>query len=171
MKKFIIVLMACFLCSGCSLFPRLTFDTSNTVPQSVDRSKIKDVCRGTVVMNDVGEIVSCSKGYMSYAENYVKQERKMTFAERIKSFINKLVGFGFWGLLLLVILVPSLAGTIIGRMIEGTFGIGKKALVATVRGVQNARKSSKDLNDSLASEQDLNVKQYIAKLKQKENIK
>jgi len=170
-KIFMLLLLICFTLTGCSLLPRLSFDTPNTVPQSVDRSKAKEMCKGKAEWDKSGQMVSCSSGYYKYAEGYNKQERKMTIVERIKSFINSLMGWGFWGLLLLVILVPGLAGGFIGRLIEGTIGIAKKSLDATIRGVQKARKSDKDLNDSLSAEQDENVKKYIRKIKDEQNIK
>ena len=68
-------------------------------------------------------------------------------------------------------LCPSALGFIAGRIIEAIAGIGSKSLKATVKAIQKARKDGKDINEALASEQDSDVKQYIAKLKQKENIK
>ena len=171
MKKFILIFLTCLILSGCSLIPRLTFSTPNTVPQSTQQSKAKEICKGKVEWSENGTIISCSKGYFSYAYGYDKQERKMTITERIKSFINSLVGWGFWGLILLVILVPGLAGTLIGRFIEGTIGIAKQTLNATVRAVQRARKNGEDLNIALATEQDTKVKDYIIKIKKEEKIK
>ena len=171
MKKIILMLLMCFALTGCSLLPRLNFDTPNTVPQSVDKSKAKAICKGEAKFNEVGDMIYCSKGYYNYEEGYNKQERKMTIVERIKSFINSLVGWGFWGLLLLVILCPSLIGVVFGRLIEGTVGIAKKALDSTVRGIQKARKTDKPIDDALASEQDDDVKKYIRSIKDKERIK
>lgn len=171
MKKIISVILLCFTLTGCSLLPRITFDTPNTVPQQTEKSKAKEICKGKTEFNEQGDIVACSKGYYKYEEDYAKKERKMTIIERIKSFINNLAGWSFWIFVALIILVPGLAGSIIGRIIEGTVGITGKALRAVVKGVQRTRKEGKDLNDSLAAEQDNDVKKYIAKLKEKENLK
>lgn len=171
MRQIISICLLSFLLTGCSLIPRINFDTPNTVPQSVDKSKVKDVCKGETKFNEVGEIVYCSKGYYSYNENYEKKERRMTIVERIKSFINNLTGWAFWIFVGLLFLCPSAIGFIFGRVIEAIVGIGSKSLKATVRAVQRARKEGKDINDALASEQDEDVKKYIAKLKEKENIK
>ena len=170
-RNLVLMLLMTLMLTGCSLLPRLSFDTPNTVPQSVDKSKAKAVCKGEAKFNEVGDMTYCSKGYYSYAEGYQKVERKMTIVERIKSFINSLMGWGFWGLLLLVILVPGLAGGLIGRIIEGTIGITGKALKSVVSAVQKTRKTGKDLNDTLSAEQDADVKAYIAKLKKQEKIK
>ena len=171
MKKFIMLFLITLSLTGCSLIPRLSFDTEGTTPQATQKSKLKETCKGKVVMNETGDIISCSKGYYNYTENYSKKERKFTFTEKIKNFINKLVGFGFWGLLILVILVPGLFGTFIGRFIEGTVGITGKALKSVVSAVQKTRKTGKDLNESLSAEQDTDVKKYIRKLKENEGIK
>jgi len=170
-RNTILMLLFSFALTGCSLLPRLSFDTPNTVPQSIDRSKAKEVCKGKAEWDINGQMTSCTKGYYNYAEGYQKVERKMTIVERIKSFINGLIGWGFWGLLLLVILVPGLAGGLIGRVIEGTIGITGKALKSVVAGVQKTRKTGKDLDDSLSAEQDENVKKYIRKIKDEQNIK
>ncbi len=167
---FLISFLTLFL-SSCSMLPRLNFWTPGTVPQVVDKAKAKEICKGKTVMNENGDIISCSHGYFSYAENYAKKERKMTFVERIKNFINNLMGASFWIFVLLIVLVPGLLGTVVGRMIEGTVGITGKALKSVVAGVQKARKQGKDLNDALESETDNDVKKYIRELKERENIK
>jgi len=170
-KQILMILFLSIGLTGCSLIPRITMDTPNTVPQSIEKSKAKYVCKGKLELNEDGSLKSCSKGFYSYEENYGKQERRMTIVERVKSFINSLVGWGFWGVVLLVILCPSLVGLVAGRLIEGTVGIAKKSLSATVKAIQNARKNGADLSVALATEQDTEVKKYIAEIKTKENIK
>lgn len=172
MKKLIfLTLLIGVFGSGCSFLPRLNFGTPGTVPQATERSKAKDICKGKAEFNENGDMTYCSKGYYSYAENFQKVERKMTFTERVKQFINNLVGASFWIFVLLIVLVPGLLGTVVGRMIEGTVGITGKALKSVVAGVQKARKQGKDLNDALESETDNDVKKYIRELKERENIK
>lgn len=171
MLKFLIFPSLVLFLTGCSLVPKLNFDTPNTVPQAVEKSKAKGICKGEAKFNEVGELIYCSRGYYNYEENYNKQERKMTIVERIKSFINNLVGWGFWGFIVLIILCPSLIGLIAGRFIEGSFGIAKKTLNSVVRGVQNARKNGKDLDTALSTELDIENKKYISKVKEQEKIK
>ena len=174
MQKLIIILMLCFLTSGCSLIPRLTFDTKNTVPQVIDKSKVKEVCKGNAEWDDLGNIKSCSKGYYRYDEGYNKQERRMTIVERVRSFFNAIFGWGVWGLIIICVLFPSaftLIGTLIGRFIEGAFGAGVQTLKRVAKAVQKARKEGKDLNISLDTELDEKMKKYIRELKEKENIK
>ena len=118
MRKILIISIICLLCCGCSLIPRITYDTKGSVPQSIQKSKIKEQCSGKAEWDDLGNIKSCSKGYYRYDEGYTKQERRMTIVERIKSFVNNLAGWGFWGFVILLILCPSLIGLIFGRLIE-----------------------------------------------------
>lgn len=168
--KFFMILITCVFLSGCSLIPKVKFDTPNTVPQATEKAKTKDVCKGQATFNDAGDILTCSKGYFASTQNYEKKERRMTIVERIKSFINNLIGWGFWGLIALVILCPSAIGFIFGRVIEAVGGIANKSLKATVKAIQKTRKNGKDLNTSLDSEMDADVKKHIATLKEKENI-
>lgn len=174
MQKLIIILMLCFLTSGCSLLPRFTFDTPNTLPQVVDKSKAKEVCKGKAEWDDLGNIKSCSKGYYRYDEGYNKQERRMTIVERVKSFFNTIFGWGIPGLIIICILFPgafTIIGTLIGRAFEGVYGVGVQTLKRVARAVQKTRKEGKDLNQSLEAELDEKDKKYIDKIKKEEKIK
>jgi len=152
MKKFIMLVLMCFVLSGCSLIPRMTFDTPNTLPQSTEKSKAKFKCSGKVIFNANGEVQSCSKGYYNYEELYNKQERKMTIVEKIKSMFNALVGSSFWIVLALIFLCPSLIGLVLGRLIEGTVGVTGKALRSTVTAISKAKKNGQNYTEELAKE-------------------
>lgn len=167
----LIILILCFNLVGCSLLPKLNFNTTGTTPQSIDQSKAKDICKGETKFDENGKIIYCSKGYYSYSENYNKEERKYTLKEKIINFFRNLAGWGFWIAIALVIFCPSLLGLIVGRIIEGTVGLTGKALKSTIKAIQNVRKNGKNLDEALATEQDLDVKEYIKDLKNKENIK
>jgi len=169
-KIFMLLLLICFTLTGCSLLPRLSFDTPNTVPQSVDKSKAKAVCKGEAKFNEVGDMTYCSKGYYNYEEGYQKVERKMTIVERIKNFFNGLMGMSFWIIVALLFLCPSLLGLIGGRLIEGTFGVATTVGKRLIKAIQKTRKSGKDLNDTLDAELDVKDKQYIRKIKDKNEI-
>jgi len=170
MQKIILILLLCFGLTGCSALKIITAPfkpTRSNLPQQTEQSKNKDVCRGEAKFNEDGEIIYCSRGYYSYAEGYSQKERKMTLKEKIIQFFESLSGYLFWIVLGLLIFCPSLLGFIVGRIIEGVFGISKKALVSTIKGVQSARKSGKDLNDSLGIAQDEKEKAEIRKIKDK----
>ena len=170
-KEWLIIFLSIFVFSGCNLLPKINFNTENTVPQEVDKGKRKIKCKGDLVLNKNGTIAKCSKGFYFYEEIYEKKERRFTFKEKIINFFRNLTGYSFWIFIALIFLCPSFLGYILGRLIEGTFGIAKKALNSTVRGIQKTRKEGKTLDDSLASEQDYKIKNYIRKLKMKSKIK
>jgi len=170
MKKQIMIIISCFFLAGCNFIPKLNFGTPNTTPQIIEKNKTKDTCDGEAVFNEDGVMVSCSDKYYSSKENYEKKERRMTIIERIKSFINNLVGWGFWIFVILLFVCPSAIGVIGGRLFEGVFGLGNKSFKAVIRAVEKAREDGKDLNQSLDAELDTNMKKYIAKVKDKENI-
>ena len=169
--KNIFIIITCLFLSGCSLIPKINFNTPNTVPQSVDKSKSKDVCKGKAEFNESGDMIFCSKGYYAYKENYNKEERKYTMKERLINILNNLKGWAFWITIGLIILCPSLLGLIAGRIIEGSVGVSRKVLTSVTTAVQKARKQGKDLNESLDAELDKKEKDYIKSLKSKEKIK
>lgn len=174
MKKYIILITMCFVLSGCSLIPRITFDSKGSTPQQTEKSTVKDVCKGESKFNEMGEMVYCSKGYSAYAKNYEKKERKFTIAERVGNFINNILGWGIPGLFIICVLFPgafTIIGAIIGRLFEGAFGMAKKALSSTVRAVQKIRKNGGDIDTVLAMEQDEDVEKFIKKLKDEKKIK
>ena len=153
MKKFIMLILMCFVLSGCgSLIPNIKFGNPITTPESTVKSKLKEKCSGKIDYYEDGSIKSCSKGYFNYEENYEKQERKYTFTERVKNIINSFVGWGFWGIVLLVILCPSVIGLVLGRLIEGTVGVTGKALKATVSAISKAKKNGQNYTEELAKE-------------------
>ena len=96
MQKIIILIISCFLFTGCSLIPKVNFNTDGTTPQSINKSKFKGVCKGQAKFNEVGEMISCSKGYYLYQEGYSKKERKYTIKEKIINFFRNLSGYAFW---------------------------------------------------------------------------
>ena len=171
MKNLITLILCCVLFSGCSMIPRLTTDTKNTLPQSINKSKIKESCKGKAEWNEDGTIKSCSKGYVNYEEAYNKQERKYSLWEKFINFQRKLAGYGIILFILAVIFIPGTLGFFVGKLFEGAFGIASQAGKRIMQAVQKARKQGKDLNDALEAELDEVHKKYIAKVKEQENIK
>jgi hypothetical protein len=162
MKKLLGLILIVLTMSSCSFIPRLTFGTPGTAPQATDKSKAKESCKGRIVFNEDGTIKECSKGYVSYAENFSKKERKLTIQERVANFIRNLAGLGFWGLILIIILVPSSAGWILSRLLNAT----NKAFLQTVNAIKKFRQTSsakEELDNFLRAEQDQETKSLIAK--------
>lgn len=174
MQKLIVILMLCFLTTGCSLVKTITApfkSVQNTLPQEIYKSKSRVICKGEYKLDEAGNVIYCSKGYYNYGENFEEKERNLTLKEKIIQFFEQLSGHFFWIIILLVIFCPSLLGFIVGRIIEGMTGIAKKTLDSTIRAVQKARKQNADLNVALSSELDAENKKYIAKIKEQEKIK
>jgi hypothetical protein len=151
--------------------PRITTDTVNTIPQAIEKTKAKEICKGKAEWDEQGNIKSCSKGYYRYDQNYQKQERAYTWKEKIINFLRKLSGLGFIGIIAVIILCPSLVGVVLGRFIEGAFGVGKNVLTSVAKAIQKARKQGVDLDQALEIELDKEEKKYIKNLKDRENIK
>jgi hypothetical protein len=173
MKKIILslVLALCLPLMGCSLLPRITFDKANVTPQSTVKTQKKETCAGVYKINEEGNIISCSKGYYNYEKNYTQKERVLTLREKLINFIRGFTGWGFWGLVILIILCPSLVGLIIGRLFEGVYGIGAKAFRQVSAAIQKVKNSSPTLVDALEKSTDSDVRAWIDTFKKKNNIK
>lgn len=174
MKKLIIILISCFILNGCSLVKAIVSPfkpTQTTLPQSSEQSKSKVICKGEYKLDENGNMISCSRGYFNYDSQSKIVERKMTIVEKIKNYINSLMGWGFWGIILLVIFCPSALGFIFGRIIEGIYGIGNKALKQITQAVQKVKDNVPDLKTALEASTDEDVKKFLTNFKQKNNIK
>ena len=132
----VIALLSCFFLTGCSILPRVTFDKPGVTPQVTEKSNNNESCAGEYTTNSNGEIVTCSKGYRHIETNYKQAERKYTIAETVANFIRGLAGWGFWGLVLIVVLFPSTIGFLIGRV----FNIFRSALTGTIKAISDFRK-------------------------------
>jgi len=137
MKKIFLILVICFICSGCSFIPKLTFNrTTSTIPQQAERSKAKESCKGEAIFNDTGKITSCTKGYVNYAENNDVKERSYTIFEKIGNFFSNLKGwFGIFILLSIVLILTGFGG-IVSTIWMNLFGVASKGIKALVKGIQ-----------------------------------
>lgn len=174
MKNLILILVSCFLLTGCSLVKTIISpfkSTQTTLPQQTDQSKSKVICKGEYKLDETGNIIYCSKGYFNYESTFAQKERKLTLKEKVIQFFDKLMGWGFWLAIGLVIFFPSALGFIFGRIIEGIFGIGNKALKQITKGIQTIKDQTPNLIDALEKSTDEDVKKFITKFKQDNNIK
>lgn len=165
-KQLIMIFILCFGLTGCSLIPRITTDRPGTTPQSVSKSVKKESCAGKFETNDAGEIISCSKGYHNYENNYAKAERAYTLSEKVGNFIRGLASWGLFGLVLVFLLVPGLFGVVIGRV----FNSANSALTQTVSAIKKYRQKvaveeKERLDSLLRAEQDQGTKVLINKLR------
>jgi hypothetical protein len=137
MNKLFLIFALCFGLTGCSLIPRITMDRPGTTPQSTEKVQKDERCAGEYKLDANGTIISCTKGYINKQLNYHQAERAYTLSERVANFIRGLAGWGFWGLVLALLLVPGLAGWLIGRV----FNIFHNALTGTVTAISRFRKN------------------------------
>lgn len=150
MRKLVWLSLICISLTGCSFLPRLTFDKAGVTPTSTTKSTNTIKCSGEITQSADGTII-CTQGYYSNSQNFKQDERKFTLQERIANFIRGLAGWGFWIFIALCFLFPSVAGWILSEL----FGNAHKALtktrdtlVATVRGIQKAKKNGVKLSDT-----------------------
>jgi hypothetical protein len=167
LKKYLILALLIIFTSGCSLLPRITFSKPNTLPQKTVKSESKVKCAGEYKTDKNGNIIYCSKGFYANEEYYNKEERKTTLKEKFINFISNLAGYGFWIFLGLLIFAPGVLGFIFGRLIEGVFGVSKKALQSTVRAIKNAKRNGGEYTNELQREhdKDLKVKKLINEIR------
>jgi hypothetical protein len=173
MVKILTLVMVVFLFSGCGVLKAMTAPfraTPGTVPQSKIEAKAIVKCTGELSISKDG-VITCSKGYYSYNTDSNVQERKLTIVERIKGFVNNLMGISFWLVLALIFLCPSLLGLIAGRLFEGVYGIGSKALRQVSAAIQKVKDTTPSLVTALEASTDENVKVFIDNFKKQNGIK
>jgi len=173
MKKWLPILLMCFMLQGCSLLKIATAPlqaVKNSVPQSTEQSKAKTICSKDAVFNEAGMIISCGGKYYNYNQNYEQTDRKLTLREKIAQFITHGAGYLVWGFVIIVLLSSFGFGWVVQAFFNGVFGTGR-VLKQVVQGIQDARKNNKEINQALSEAMDEKTKEEIAKLKQKENIK
>lgn len=173
MKKLILIMMLIMPLMGCSVLKTMVApfrSTPGTVPQSKIEAKAIVKCTGELSISKDG-VISCSQGYYSYNTDSNVQERKLSLVEKIKGFVNNLMGISFWLFLVLLILCPSLLGIIIGRVFEGIYGIGTKAFRQVSSAIQKVKNTTPSLVTALEASTDEDVRAFIKTFKEKNNIK
>lgn len=139
MKNLIVLMLLSFLCSGCSLLPRMTFSSPGVTPTNTEKGYNYVKCAKDLQLDEAGQVVSCAKGYVNKAQNYKQAERKFTLQERIGNFIRNLTGWGFWVLILLCVFTPF-GGAIVGGILNNLYGIGSRGMKMLVKGIQDGKK-------------------------------
>jgi hypothetical protein len=173
MKKLILLMVLCLPLMGCSVlkWAAAPFKTSiSNVPQSKIEGKAIVKCTGELSIAKDG-MITCTKGYYSYNTDSNIQERKLSVKEKIIQFFNNLMGISFWLVIALVFLCPSLLGLIVGRLMEGVFGIGTKAFRQVASAIQKIKDTTPSLTDALEKSTDSDVRKWIDEFKTKNNIK
>jgi len=163
MKKLISIIILSFMLTGCSLIPRLTFDSKGSTPQQTEKTLRKIRCKGDIILNEDGTVNSCTKGFVSYESNYEKKERRFTIREKIINVFRNVSGLGFWGLVLLVVLFPGILGSLLTFLMSASRRVARE----TIKAVKSFRKEvspevKESLDNYLRKYQSQATKQYIA---------
>jgi len=161
MKRLISIILLSVMLSGCSLVPRITFDSKGTTPETTEKSLRKISCKGEIILNADGTINSCTKGFKEYDRNYEKKERVYTIKEKITNFFRALSGYSFWIIVALIFLCPSLLGLIVGRIFNGA-NVLSNQLIRSIRKFRQKSNAKEELDDILRVETDDKTKKMIA---------
>lgn len=167
MKRYAVLLVMVLLFSGCSVLPRITFDRPNTVPQKTEKVQKVVRCKGDIELDDLGRVISCKGGFYSTEKTYNQEERKLTLKERFLNFLANLKGYFFWVVVLLFFFAPGVLSFILGRFIEGVFGVSRKALESTVRAIKKAKSNGGQYLKELEEEhnKDPKVKKVVNQIR------
>jgi hypothetical protein len=174
MKNIVFIVLVCLTISGCSLIPKFSFSSNNSVPQATEKTRKIVKCNGEMMLNDIGTVASCTSGFYSNETNYSQKERTMTLFERIGAFFAGLRGFLGVLILISIVMVFMGMGGLVVSIWQGMFGIAGKAIKSTVEAIKAAKErikanpsdSSAFLDElSKAHSSDPEVQSYINKIR------
>lgn len=167
MKRIVFLILMCLVCSSCTFLPRITFDRPNTVPQKTEKVQKVVRCKGDIKLDDLGRVIFCTGGFYSTEKTYNQEERKLTLKERFLNFLANLKGYFFWVVVLLFFFAPGVLSFILGRFIEGVFGVSRKALESTVRAIKKAKSNGGEYLKELEEEhnKDPKVKKVVNQIR------
>lgn len=126
--------------SAFSLLPKFS-KTTNTVPMKKSKNERTIRCKGEAIVDDKGQVTSCSEGFYLDEESQNMEERKMTIKERLLGWLANFKGMIFW------LVVASIAasmlgfGGLVGTIWTNLFGTATKALKSTVRAIARAKRN------------------------------
>jgi len=172
MQKLILVLISCFLLSGCSLLKIASapFKSNvSTTPQQITKNTKQMRCKGEIEVKDNGSVY-CSDGFYLTESSSDQRDRKLSIREKIGQWIMGATGWIFWGVLISLILTATGFGWVVSAIFQGVFGLGR-ILRQVITGVQKAKNNGGDLVTALNASTDEDVKKFIAQFKLNNNIK
>lgn len=140
--QIIALCILCTLLSGCSFLKVASApfkSTKTTAPTKIDKGKKTFSCKGDLVLDKSGNVVSCKGGFTSNEEYFNQSERKLTGAERVKQFIDKFWGWTLWAIIASIVATCLGLGVWVSNFWNSVFGIGGKALKALSTGLTKAK--------------------------------
>ena len=156
-----------------SLNPFSKNKSVNTVPMKESKDKRSIRCKGESVVNDEGQVISCSEGFYLEQSSENLEERKQNWKERFINFQRRLSLKMFILFAGLVLLFPSSIGFIFGRILEATRGVAQKALKVSVKAISRAKRNGGKYLEELerAHSADPKVKKKINALRAETDAK
>lgn len=148
MHKLILISILSLFLSSCSFLPKLTMNrTTTALPVKTEKSEKSIRCSGDIILDNLGRVQSCTKGYSANESYYNQSERRFTLFEKIGNFFANLKGW--FGILVIgsIILTLMGGGGIAVTIWSNIFGTATKGLKALVYGIQKGKKYVRDNGD------------------------
>lgn len=172
MTKILVLVMAVFLFSGCSLLKIASApfkSTVSTTPQQTTKSTKQVRCKGEIEVKENGSIY-CSDGFYLTETSSDQRDRKLSMREKIGQWIMGVSGWFFWLIVISIALTATGFGWVVSLVWNSIFGLGR-ILRQVVSGVQKAKNNGGDFVAALNASTDEDVKKFIAQFKLNNNIK
>lgn len=141
-RLFILTGFLLIFLNGCSFLKIASapFRSSPTkLPQETKKEEKYVKCKGDILFDELGNIKSCSDGFKTTEKLYNQSERKLTFKEKIKNFIDRLWGWGLWAIVASVIITFMGGGILVSNFWMSVFGVGNQTLKAISKGISKGK--------------------------------
>ncbi|HED38161.1 MAG TPA: hypothetical protein ENI76_07950 [Ignavibacteria bacterium] len=141
------------LFSGCSLLRIASQPFKNTVskvPEAIEKSERKIRCKGEIVIDADGKVLSCTQQYSSEEKNFSQKERKLSFREKISQFILNIKGYILWMIVIGGVMSFMGFGWIFGAIlsaIRGTSRVARDLVNGISKGKKYVRQNGRGYND------------------------
>ena len=126
--------------SAFSLIPKFGRSTK-VVPVSESKKERVIRCKGEIVVDDKGQVVSCSEGFYMTEESENTVERNTTMKEKFLGWLGNFKGLVFWAVLGSIVASMMGFGGIVSSVWTNLFGTVARALKETVRAIARAKRN------------------------------
>lgn len=154
--------------SAMSIIPKFGSKTQ-AVPMSEAKAERTVRCKGEAVVNDKGQVTSCTEGLYLDESSMNKKERKATLKEKFLGWLGNFEGFLFWAVIGSIVASMLGFGGLVGTIWSNVFGTATKALKSTVRAISRAKRNGGKYMEELdrAHSADSKVQKKINELRAK----
>lgn len=154
--------------SAFSLFPKFG-KTIKVVPVIETKKERTIKCKGEAVVDDKGQVTSCSEGFYMTEDYENTVERKANLKEKFLGWLGNFKGFLFWAVVGSIAASMLGFGGLVGSLWSNVFGTAIKALKSTVRAIARAKRNGGNFMNELdvAHSANPNVQKLINELRAK----